>query len=314
MRVALVTRVGIEGDWEYSANLIEYLRRGHSDIEVSVIQPTTLGSMRAQCQDFDVVHFNFVYGMQVTNPGDLAGFGSRRVVLTFNENNPGDNANSHHFLRECARVIVHEKNPHGFIHIPHGIPVVEPCQWKESNDGVGTAGFPFSDKNIEAIASAARIAASNGNHRIRSLNIVAPHTAHADTWSLKQRVEYLFPGVNYVTEFYPQDKVLEILSRNLVNVFAPNSRRMGPSGSVRLGLATGSHMVLNRSMMFRDLFDYSDEIEFVEGDPSYGVSPVQIAQGIDRVLKNGKRPKRVLEDGSWTRCAELYAQVYRSVV
>lgn len=313
MKVALITRVGIEGDWEYSRNLYENIKKDHTDIDIDVIEAGDLNTMVAKTRAHDVVYINFVFGMPYTGSGDLRRFG-KKIVLTFNENNPQDNMNSHPFLREADIIVAHEKNRHGFVHIPHGIPVVDPCRWSPDNNGIGTAGFPFADKNIEAIAGAGALLRQYSK-RFTMMNIVAPASGHANTWIVKQKVASIFgfDGLNYVTDFLNQDTVLAIISKNLVNVFAPNSRRLGPSGSVRLGLATGSHLVLNRSMMFRDLFEYEDEIEFVEGESGH-VTSNDIAQAVTRVIVNGKRPKRVLEEGSWKVCAAKYADCFRSLV
>lgn len=315
LRVALSTTwQEIAGEYEYARNLIEYVQQVDPDIEVTPFHaPFLVDNLLQQVADYDVVHFNFCFGphSNLTTPGTISRFNSRRVVLTFHENNPQDNRGTYPFLNEAARVVVHEKNPHGFIPIPHGIPVLEPTPWTPENRTIGTAGFPFPDKRVPMIAEAAAYLAQRTD-RVDGVTMLCCASGHANTYAVREQVLRIFPTAKYVTDFLQQPELLNLLATNLVNVFIPNSRRLGPSGSVRLGLATQSHIVLCHSAMFRDLEDYADEIEFVDG-PWNEVSPQRVAEACLRVLQNGKRPKRILEDGSWTKAAKLYAEVYRSI-
>lgn len=314
IKVALVTRwASIDGDVEYARNLKEYVEAANEDMKLDIFPaPFRPYELLQSVAEYNVVFFNFVFGAfdSVKPPGVLSRFGKKRVVLTFHENNPSDTAGNHPFLRECAQVIVHEKNSHGFVFIPHGVPVVKPCLWSEKNTSIGTAGFPFADKRVPMIAEAAAQIVQQTD-RIRSCTIAACHSGNADSFAVKRQVLSHFPSTVYLTDFLEQGELLKVLSSNLVNVFIPNSRRLGPSGSVRLGLATGSHIVLSRSAMFRDLEEYSDEIEWVDGS-SDQTNARRVTEAVLRVLQSGKRPSKILADQSWERSAKLYADVFRS--
>jgi hypothetical protein len=133
---------------------------------------------------------------------------------------------------------------------------------------------------------------------------------------MQKQVMSIFPRANYITGWMAQDTVMEMLSQNRINIFPYRNGKPGISAAVRMGLATGSQMVLSRSTSFMDLWsvpEYEQEIEWIDGDPD-DVTPNAVAQACYRVMGNGKKPKKILEDMSWTKAASQYAELYRSLM
>jgi glycosyltransferase involved in cell wall biosynthesis len=260
---------------------------------------------------FDIVHFNYESGfLGIFNPGVAQLFGPRRL-LTLHDHWPRNNRERYPFVDEFPKVVVHHETGDGLVHIPHGIPLVDQKIWSDRNSTIGQAGFPLAQKRMVEVAEAAALLKAE-SPRITGCTMVCPESGHVNTHEVQRQVLKAFPATQYITDWLPQWRVMEILATNLVNVYPMKDGKSGVSASVRMGLGTGSHMVLSRCDMFRDLYDekYENEIEWIV-DP---VTPRTIADAVLRVIDNGKRPKRILEDMAWPVVAKKYTQLYRELM
>lgn len=297
MRVALVTtwneRCGIA---EYAKNLVQHV----TGVDFKIVaRPGSISEINAQCADCDIVHINYEPGLfgfvSPTDVGSLRGQG-KYTVLTLHTSHAGDNRTP--FTVMFDKVVVPEKTTEGFVCIPHGMPDAPELSSHVDADLIGTCGFPFPWKGFHQVAMAAELL-----HK-RAL-VIAPESGHANTEAMRQVVMQSNPSAIYVTGWATEAQIAFSLSTCAVTVFAYQGGNYGISGAVRMGLAAGRPIVLTRNRQFSDLYDYEDEIEFIDSP-----SPEAVAEGVQRVLTNGKRPKKVLADMSWSRCAELYRKVY----
>ena len=321
MRVGLITtdwnvhRCGVA---EYSRMLIENLRVVAPDIEVTpIFQPYDFWSLhpRVMAGNYDVIHFNYDSGfLGIFGAGIAEKFraGGAKIMLTLCDHHDKNNREIFPFTNDFDRIIVHQQTPDGFTFIPIGIDVLENSPWSESNTTIGTAGFPLAQKRPLEVAATAAILVRE-TPRITGCTMVCPISQHIDTHEIGRQNKQIFPSVNYITDWLPQMEVSRILASNLVNVYPMSDGKSGISASVRMGIATGSYMVLTKCLMFADLYQnekYREEIEWVEQNPT----PRSLADGVLRVLENKKRPKKILEDLNWKNSAQKYADVYRSLV
>lgn len=315
IRVGLVTtswtahRCGVA---EYSRMLIENLP---GDIQVTpIFGPYDFNSLypRVMAGNFDVIHFNYDSGfLGIFAPGIADRFrtGGARLVLTLCDHHPRNNREIFAFVKDFDKIIVHHETNEGFEYIPIGIDVMEDSHWSPESVGIGTCGFPLPQKGVLLVAQAAAILQVH-------CTMVCPESQHIDTHGIGRQALAIWPHIDYITQFLPQREVQRIMAGNLVNVFPMRDGKSGISSSVRMAVATGSHMVLTRSWMFTDWRDdprYSDEFEWVDGEANNATAQL-VAEAIARVILNGKRPKRVLEDMSWKKSAARYADLYRTVV
>lgn len=314
VRVGMVTtswtahRCGVA---EYSRMLIERLP---GDIQVTpIFGPYEFSSLypRVMAGNFDVIHFNYDSGfLGIFAPGVATRFraGGAGIVLTLSDHHPRNNRALFAFTNEFDKIVVHQETNEGFEFIPIGIDVMADSPWKPTNTGIGTCGFPLPQKGVLLVPQAARILNM-------PCTMVCPESQHIDTHAIGRQVKAIWPQTDYITEFRPQSEVQRIMAMNLVNVFPMRDGKSGISSSVRMALAGGGYTVLSRSWMFEDLRDhkpYCDEIEWVDGEAN-NATPELVAEAIQRVIANGKRPKHILEDMTWKQSAERYAEIYRSI-
>jgi glycosyltransferase involved in cell wall biosynthesis len=318
IRVGLVTTVASEhrcGIAEYARMLQEHLP---PDIQITQIGgPYDKNRLlpRVRAGNFDIVHFNYESGfLGIFSPGVAREFGPR-TVITLHDHWPVHNLETYPFTKEFSKVVVHQETNEGFVHIPHGIPVLTEAQKRPIQNSVGTAGFPLTHKGILLVALAAALLDKKEPDKWDCL-MICPENPHVNTYIMQKQVMSIFPRANYITGWMAQDTVMEMLSQNRINIFPYRNGKPGISAAVRMGLATGSQMVLSRSTSFMDLWsvpEYEQEIEWIDGDPD-DVTPNAVAQACYRVMGNGKKPKKILEDMSWTKAASQYAELYRSLM
>lgn len=318
IRVGMVTTISSQqrcGIAEYSRMLRENM---DSDIDVTEIGgPYEERKLlpRVLAGNYDIVHFQYESGfLGIFTPGVARKFGSR-IVITLHDAWWRDNRETYPFVNEFDRVVVHQETGEGFVHIPHGIPVLTEAERQPTKKAIGTAGFPLSHKGILLVAMAATLLDREEPNEW-GCTMVCPESQHVDTFSTARQVKAVFPQAYYETVWLPQLEVMKILSGNLINVFPYRNGKPGISAAVRMGLATGSHMVLSKSTAFMDLWDnpkYCDEIGWIEGEPN-DVTPRKIVAACRRVLESGKRPRKILEDMSWKKAAAQYAELYRGLM
>lgn len=306
MKIGLLTTWNEKcGIAEYARNLVMYATT--PDIEFVIYGrevwswPTLIYKIIED--KIDIIHVNHEPGLfRWLDIGIIGNIKSRgiKVVLTYHTSNETNNHSN--FTDVFDRVVLHEKTNDGFVYIPEGIPVVELSPNVAREVTLGTAGFPFPWKGFHAVAKASKLLDMG-------CVVVAPDSSHFDTQLMKQCVMDAQPNASYITLWLKEEEVIKTLSECYVNVFAYSGHPQGISGAVRMGLAAARPLVLTRCRQFRDLYDYEDEIEFIQFPYEQ-----DIAEGVRKVVKGNKRPSRVLKDFSWINSGRKYVDVYRSVV
>jgi glycosyltransferase involved in cell wall biosynthesis len=305
-------KVGLATTWnepcgiaEYSKNLISSCQ----DIDFKILgRPYEATSLIARASDCDVVNFQYESGfLGIFHPGIMKQF-NKPTVLTLHDSHPDNNRAVYPFTNEADVVVVHEKTSDGFIHIPQPV-ISSPVLNDFANYKYAvTAGFPLPWKGFELLAQATSILVKK--EVLAGARFIGPRNPHCDTFSVMNTVKHFLPEADYITEWYEQSEVIRLMQECPVSVFPYADCKPGISSAVRLGLAARRPIVLSRCRQFRDLFDYEDEIEFVDGT----LSPESLARAITKALESGKYPKRVLEDMSWTKAAQMYKDIYTGLI
>lgn len=308
-------RVGLVTTWNYACGIAEYsknLVNSCPEVDFKIVTGSFHAEhIRPKLQDVDVINFQYESGfLGIFHPGVMGSFG-KPTVLTLHDSYPENNRERYPFTNEATRVVIHERTNDNFVHIPQPImvrylddfPVTTPAKLKY----VTTAGFPLEQKGFVELAYAAKILCDRGV--IDGGRYVAPKNPHCDTFSMMRTVQAVCPAIEYITQWFEQDEVIRLMGECAVSVYPYVDSKPGISSAVRLGLATGRPIVLTRCRMFRDLFDYEDEIEFSESN-----SPEHIAAAVERVLANGKKPNSVLRDMNWRYAGKLYRNVYEQAL
>lgn len=314
-------RVGLVTTWgEVRCGVAEYSRMLMENIVDPEVQVTPIGGPyhveallpRVLVGQYDVVHVMFDAGyVGIFAPGVAQRFraGGAKLLMTLCDHHARNNRALFAFTAEFDRVVVHVETNEGFEYIPIGIDVLENSPWSARNVGIGTCGFPLPQKGILLVPQAAAILGM-------PCTMVCAASQHIDTHAIGRQVKAIWPHTNYITDWLPQREVQKIMAGNLVNVFPMRDGKSGISASVRMGIATGSYMVMSRSWMFADLWGderYADEIEWIPGEANE-VTPQAVADAVRRVIDNGKRPNQILEDMVWKKSAAKYVKMYRSLV
>lgn len=305
MRVAFVTSSDLKcGIAEYGRNLMKHL----PEVQWKVVGHRSIVADLNGPERYDIVHVNYEPGLFPPNVlGYVLQFGAKRL-LTLHTSQSGDNRSG--ITEAFHKTIVHEQCVNltmpgtRFVHIAMGLPVqAEGAQAQLPPVDVGSVGFPFPWKGFPQVAAAA--------YQLKlSCGLIMPDSPHIDYRLAENACRAACPEkLVTVSKWVSEPDVLASLKNCRVNVFAYQGANVGISGAVRMGMASGQPIVLTRCRQFCDLFAYEDEIEFVNSP-----HPNDIAQGIQRVLANGKRPRRVLQDMSWKNSADKYLEVYRSLV
>lgn len=223
-------------------------------------------------------------------------------VLILHTSHDGDNRTD--FTSAFNRVVVHEQTSDGFTYIPMGIPKCSKRVPDVYYD-VATVGFPFPWKGFTQVVDACKL-----------LNlyclVIAPESRHADASQMKAHLLSLSNKVTVATEWLNQEQIIQLLSGAKVTAFPFHGGNYGISASCRLGLATGNPIVLSRCRQFRDLFQYEDEIEFVDQPPTS--ENVAIAIQNQLYFKTSKKLYKVLDDFSWVRSGLMYKRLFAELI
>ena len=299
-----MTTVALATTWDERCGIAEYAKNLflYCPAYFKVIYTLNEGAISDLARGTDILCFNYEPGLfPWLNEQTIRHFDCHKKVLILHTSHEGYNRNI--FTGSFDQVVVHERTLDSFAHIPMGIPEYRPRHLPEDHFGrIGTFGFPFPWKNFPAVVSA-----------VKSLGlmstVIAPESSHWDANHVKQYLMDLDPNVQVITQYLEQTRVIDILGRCEVNVFAYSGANAGISGAVRQGLASARPLVLTRCRMFRDLFDYEDEITFVDDE-----RPDTIAKGIETALANPQKvPNRVLTDMSWEVCGQKYLELFKSL-
>jgi glycosyltransferase involved in cell wall biosynthesis len=295
--VALITswdeRCGIA---EYAANLLDNC----PGVLFRIIKRTTgIEEAKTLISHCDIVQLNYEPGILSHWNKDVIKSLNKPSVLTLHTSHDGNNRSE--FTNAFTRVVVHEKTTDGFTHIPMGIPIRKQHKAPDVKYDVASVGFPFPWKGFTQVVEACKL-----------LNlycvIIIPESRHADAKIMKNHLLSLHDKVTVITDWLNQEETIQILSGAKLTTFAFHGGNYGISASCRLGLATGNPIVLSRSRQFRDLFEYENEIEFVDQPPT----AENVAIGIQNQLypQTWKKPQKVLEDFSWERTGLMYKNLY----
>ena len=254
----------------------------------------------------DIVHLNYeaglfapVFSSDTFLRLQQAGY---KTVMTLHTSHDGNNERTGKILG-FDKVVVHEKTQDNCIQIPMGIPIERPRTTPSDTPTIGTFGFPFPWKGFTEVVLACR------QLQMRAL-VIAPESPHADTYGMQKHLQSLYDDVEYMTGYMSQREIIDVLGTCRATAFAYHGGNYGISAACRLGLATGRPTVLSRSRQFRDLFDYEDELYFVNAG-----NVGQLVQSLENALgPNNKRPKRLLKEMNWTKAGGMYRELYQSLL
>jgi hypothetical protein len=290
-----------------------------------VPRPWSPEQILGAAEDCQIVHVAYEHSLH----GHLVGVGifnrlraaEKKTVCTFYNMWPDDGSylisspfytRQNPILKEFDAVVV--QDPHtdpkdGFIYIPQGVMDVPKATVVEPS--LGTAGFPTEVKGSLIMARVAQ-------HLGLGVMQFMPESKYADAQGMARRIRGMVPTADLYFDFHPQEHIASRLSECLLTcwLYRAFNGQSGISGSAHLGLAAGRPVVVSRAGMYRDLFDYEDEIYFVDSDqPSFeNVLPVVQKVLADIGAGNPKRPRRLLIDAGWQRCGQLYGGIYRRLV
>lgn len=306
IRVGFVTSYGDRcGISEYAKNLMEYFK--DPEVEITVL-PMTIADAMYQADKFDIIHVNEC-GYVMPGFAGLEGHRARgaKVMMTQHATNPVENRNPFSILFD--KVVIHE--PHakdGFKYIPQGAPVSHVDGQLEPGNVIGTNGFPLAHKNLPKLVSAAKAVGL-------SVKILGPESGHIDANLVEQQLMSIDPNTRMNKRWLTDREMVTELSKCLFNVYAYKSHTPGPSAAAFWGLASGRPLVVSRCNQFEHLFDYKDEIYFIEStDPT--VEDIEAALRLvmtDFHAGCMKFPTTLFELHRWDKCAAEYANVYKEL-
>jgi len=192
--------------------------------------------------------------------------------------------------------------------IPFGVPDFEPKDLKVERK-VGTFGAAYPWKGLWPLAYAC-----GSLHVPLMLMLSEPDTDRGKfMWDrLRQEITSVCPWADIrIGGWFSDEEILTELAKCAVIAFPfdPAAQITGISSSVRYGLAARRPLVLTRMAHFSDLFDYEDDVYFVDGDlPAVlNLALFQVGTGTERI------PEQARKDMSWRVAAEKYTNVYNSI-
>lgn len=293
----------------------EFIHHSTNDIDFKIIGRPFDGTVLDRIGDVDVVHYNHVFALFgsviVDHIRTLRSMG-KKTVVTWHESTM-DNRNPLTALFD--RVVVHHKDTQdGFIYIPNGIwnlpdSFYDPPEDLRTNF-IGMAGFPFGFKKFELGAQVAKTLGMK-------LMAFIPESHHIDTHPVAKAIQAICPESLVVTEYKHQLEIIQRLSTCKFTMSPHDHAGGGISGSVRMGIAARRPVVISRAGRFSDLVDnYADEFYITKtGYPTFQEVLDEATRLLTDLRNNeAKKPKRVIEDMCWEKCAVSYANIYRSLI
>jgi hypothetical protein len=317
MRVGLITsfppeRCGV------ASNAVNLVNNKADDVEYKIIEgcswrkPFTHDQVMAESEDCDIVHLTYERSLHLgLFPGTFYGLREKgkKTIITYYNIWPGDYQDAE-MVKAFDVVIVPdevEAKVRGYEYVPHGVMEVTELGPLGSVRSLGTAGFPTPAKGSLIMADVCR---ELGLHFF----VVAPLSRHADAAWMRTEIEKRCQTCSFVHEFLLQEEIVRMLSCCTITawLYTAIPQQSGLSGSIRLGCAAKRPMVASMMGMYRDLFQYDDEINFIQTEtPTFAtVLPV-----VQYALEHPeKRPDRVVKEQSWNKCGQMYAEIYRKVL
>ncbi len=317
-------KVGLVTNWdekcavaEYAKNLANHVVAHTKDVDFKIVTGTLdFDSVYQRTRDVDIIHFNYcAHAFAHMAPDGWQKFkdGPPRI-FTFHES-------SDWWTRKLAGagitdwIVVHDKcrdgapMPVNVKHIPFGIPEVDLTGIEVEHKKVGTFGCAFPWKGLYPLAYACGQA---GLPLMALLSEPSADDCKIGWQQLRGEMESVCPQLEISTEWLPQEEVIKKLASCWAIAFPFDhcSPITGISASVRFGLAARRPLILTRFFHFSDLYDYEDEVYFV--DKSIHRTFLDVLQDYNHGYL--RIPHRVLEDMSWKRSAEMYCNLYNKAL
>lgn len=307
MKVGIVTTWGVKcGHAELAENLVENLPH----VEFIPITNMTNEGMLEQVDNVDIFHISWGHGFSHMTADGIHAIHAKgkKVVLLDYTTKPDDPINSAPIFDVVDKLISTEKVfDHRFEFMPHGIP----DNWiatQEPEHLVGTIGFPLAWKGLSLLAHAANEAG------LTLLGILPDLPSAIDQGrAARAEIQQIQPNAILFEQWLTREEVKLQLGRCAVQLFAhnppPGLQTYGVSSACRYGIATGRPCVFNQYEMYRDLFDYEDELYFTSNDVASLAATLKQA-----ILPDAKRPNRILKEASWHKCALRYEEIYKELI
>lgn len=313
-------KIGLVTNWnqkcavaEYAKNLANYCVRTSRNVEFKIVTGLlNYEGVEAQTRDVDIIHFNYCrHAYAYMDPQRFSTFRGKGkpVILTFHESSDWQ-------TRRLAAngvadwVVAHDKMrdgpppPENLRTIPYGIPEVDLTGIKVSKD-VGTFGSAFPWKGLFPLAWAC---GQLGIGLTAQLSEADPDMGQIQWANVREGMQAVCPQVEIIEGWRPQEEVIRELARCAVIAlpFDASAQVTGISASVRFALAAKRPIALTRFAHFSDLYDYEDEVYFVDGNLKEKL--VQII--LDLQMGWERKPRRVLANMGWHRAAQMYCDLY----
>lgn len=301
MKVVLLTT------WDEPCGVAEHsqdLVRALPEVEFEIIgRPFSVE--KALHSDAPIVHLSYEPGLMpawgVESVQRLRAAG-KKTVLTWHVSSSMFNKSA--FTDVFDRTIIHEKTDEGFTYIPVGI-IDPPTDIDVIPNLVGTAGFPFAWKGFWTVAEACQ---QMGLQYRTSI----PKSRHGDAELVKKQLQAICHTTEVNLDYLPKLELIRWMTPCAVQVYAYSGGNAGLSGGVRVGLATGRPTVISQCRQFRDLFeDYAEELYII---PNAQPSVADVCTALEHALVGDRKPKRILEDMSWTKVAAAHLAVYQGLL
>jgi len=320
-------KVGLITSWPpeqcgIASNSVNIVKHKLPDVEYRIIEgcswarPFSHKQIMNESQDCDIVHLayerNLMAGLYSRTFHELKKAG-KKLVITYHNVWPGDHQDDDMLGPFDVVVSQDPKSPgeRGFTYIPQGIMQVESVPDSEVEMKIGMAGIPTQFKGGQILAVVAKELGL-------SILMFAPATIHANADWMAKAVRLYVPDAEIVHEFPEQGYIVGRLSECIVNVglYATHAGQSGISGSIRLQLGARRPVVLSRCGMYRDLYDYEDELYLMDTDvPTVENTLPWVKKALDDAKAGkAKRPHRIVREMDWWKCGALYGDVYRKLL
>jgi hypothetical protein len=308
-----VIKVGLASNWDLQCGNAEYARdlKRELEKEFEVVElPAGLAQLRRDGvldSEIKVVLVNWTTGPVDFVKEDIEWMQNAKVKVVLLDHNYVGTLGALRFGADAYVAHEPEKDTR-YSYIPHGIPEVPVAPVLAKRSTVGSAGFPFSWKRFDVVASAAK--RMNAHCRI-----MAPRSVWMDTDAF---VESLVADLGELSEvsrdWLPKETVVWKLSECVANIFWFQSQgeadERGQSGSVRMGLAARRPVIISTHRKFKTLFSYEDEL-YICGREEEVYAALEEICCCPRLAK---RPNRLLEDMGWGKCGEKYRTLIKEMV
>jgi hypothetical protein len=322
MRIGLVTNWGTHcAVAEYAKALADNCLRHTKEVEFKIVTgDLNYEGVSEHVQDVDIIHFNYCGHAFLQMKADCWPLfrNYKPVIMTFHESADWK-------VRTLASgaiadlIVVHDKMrdgmppPKNVRTIPFGVPEIDLTGIQVEANKVGTFGCAFPWKQTVPLAYVC------GQLKIPFMAVLSePDSDPNVRWEqLLADIKDVCPQAEILTGWRPEEEVVRLLaSCSLVALpFDPAAPINGISASARYALASKRPTLVTKMAHFADLIDYQDEIYVTDGDLKNAVLTVLQHTTETRPSRTGvRKPNRILKDMSWKRSAEMYCDLYKTLV